>query len=254
MPCSVSTYTPPERRDLDKLSTMWAARFHVQSRPLARSPAASSWSWQNSTRFHQTSHYADVGKNSPASSTRLPLLRSAVTKRSPGSWRSPGAPVLKCVGTQELMMQATHCTRPEGSVGYAGVCHKPSWSHRSLFGPHAHRALCCRSSPSLPLTKHRGPMWPVERHARSGLSLPSAAPTKAAGFRGRYSPVHSTMKPKRRSSSGPPCGHPSPSFSVAPGPLHPSVQAVTPFAGHLPFFLSGFVGSCGVIIVGMFGM
>jgi hypothetical protein len=233
---------------------MWAGRFHVQSRPLARSPAASSWSWQNSTRFHQPAHYADVGKNSPASSTRLPLLRSAVTKGSPGSWRSPGAPVLKCVGTQEPMMQATRCTRPEGSVGYAGACRKPSWPHRSLFGPHAHRALCCRSSPSLPLTKHHGPMWPVERHARSGLSLPSAAPTKAAGFRGRYSPVHSTMKPKRRSSSGPPCGHPSPSFSVAPRPLHPSVRAVTPFAGHLPLFLSGFVGSCGVIIVGMFGM
>ena len=44
--------------------------------------------------------------------------------------------VLECVGTQESMMQAIHCTRPGGSVGYVGVPHGVELDGQALFWTH----------------------------------------------------------------------------------------------------------------------
>src|SRR5438445_8216 len=44
--------------------------------------------------------------------------------------------VLECVGTQESMMQATHSTRPGGSVGYVGVPHGVELDGEQLFYAH----------------------------------------------------------------------------------------------------------------------
>jgi threonine dehydrogenase-like Zn-dependent dehydrogenase len=44
--------------------------------------------------------------------------------------------VLECVGTQESMMQATHCARPGGSVGYVGVPHGVKLDGQELFYTH----------------------------------------------------------------------------------------------------------------------
>src|SRR5438309_4489914 len=44
--------------------------------------------------------------------------------------------VLECVGTQESMMQAIHCTRPGGSVGYVGVPHGVELDGEQLFYTH----------------------------------------------------------------------------------------------------------------------
>jgi threonine dehydrogenase-like Zn-dependent dehydrogenase len=44
--------------------------------------------------------------------------------------------VLECVGTQESMMQAIHCTRPGGSVGYVGVPHGVELDGHELFFTH----------------------------------------------------------------------------------------------------------------------
>lgn len=44
--------------------------------------------------------------------------------------------VLECVGTQESMMQAIHCTRPGGSVGYVGVPHGVELDGEKLFYTH----------------------------------------------------------------------------------------------------------------------
>lgn len=41
--------------------------------------------------------------------------------------------VLECVGTQESMMQAIHCTRPGGSIGYVGVPHGMAIDVQQLF-------------------------------------------------------------------------------------------------------------------------
>ena len=41
--------------------------------------------------------------------------------------------VLECVGTQESMMQAIHCTRPGGSIGYVGVPHGAQLDAQQLF-------------------------------------------------------------------------------------------------------------------------
>ena len=46
--------------------------------------------------------------------------------------------VLECVGTQELMMQAIHATRPGGYVGYVGVPHGVELSGEELFFEHVH--------------------------------------------------------------------------------------------------------------------
>ena len=41
--------------------------------------------------------------------------------------------VLECVGTRESMMQAIHCTRPGGSIGYVGVPHGVELDGQMLF-------------------------------------------------------------------------------------------------------------------------
>ncbi|ALM84258.1 zinc-dependent alcohol dehydrogenase family protein [Bordetella sp. N] len=46
--------------------------------------------------------------------------------------------VLECVGTQESMMQAIHCARQGGYVGYVGVPHGVSLSGEELFVEHVH--------------------------------------------------------------------------------------------------------------------
>lgn len=46
--------------------------------------------------------------------------------------------VLECVGTEESMMQAIHCTRPGGSVGYVGVPHGVELDGQALFYTHLH--------------------------------------------------------------------------------------------------------------------
>ncbi len=46
--------------------------------------------------------------------------------------------VLECVGTRESMMQAIHCTRPGGSVGYVGVPHGVELDGQELFYAHVH--------------------------------------------------------------------------------------------------------------------
>ena len=46
--------------------------------------------------------------------------------------------VLECVGTQESMMQAIHCTRRGGYVGYVGVPHGVTLNGEELFYAHVH--------------------------------------------------------------------------------------------------------------------
>ncbi len=46
--------------------------------------------------------------------------------------------VRQCVGTSESMMQAIHCTRPGGSVGYVGVPHGVEFDGQELFFAHVH--------------------------------------------------------------------------------------------------------------------
>jgi threonine dehydrogenase-like Zn-dependent dehydrogenase len=43
------------------------------------------------------------------------------------------ASVLECVGTQESMMQAIHCTRPGGKIGFVGVPHGVTLDGQGLF-------------------------------------------------------------------------------------------------------------------------
>ena len=44
--------------------------------------------------------------------------------------------VLECVGTPQSMMQAIHCTRPGGAVGYVGVPHGVELKGEELFWTH----------------------------------------------------------------------------------------------------------------------
>ena len=46
--------------------------------------------------------------------------------------------VLECVGTQESMLQAIHCARRGGHVGYVGVPHGVQLDGESLFFEHVH--------------------------------------------------------------------------------------------------------------------
>jgi threonine dehydrogenase-like Zn-dependent dehydrogenase len=46
--------------------------------------------------------------------------------------------VLECVGTQESMMQAIHCARQGGFVGYVGVPHGVELNGEELFFEHVH--------------------------------------------------------------------------------------------------------------------
>jgi threonine dehydrogenase-like Zn-dependent dehydrogenase len=46
--------------------------------------------------------------------------------------------VLECVGTEQSMMQAIHCTRPGGAVGYVGVPHGVELDGQELFYTHVH--------------------------------------------------------------------------------------------------------------------
>jgi threonine dehydrogenase-like Zn-dependent dehydrogenase len=46
--------------------------------------------------------------------------------------------VLECVGTQESMMQAVHCTRRGGYVSYVGVPHEVDLNGEELFFSHVH--------------------------------------------------------------------------------------------------------------------
>lgn len=46
--------------------------------------------------------------------------------------------VLECVGTQESMMQAIHCARQGGYVGYVGVPHGVTLNGEELFFEHVH--------------------------------------------------------------------------------------------------------------------
>src|SRR3954467_15088382 len=46
--------------------------------------------------------------------------------------------VLECVGTQESMMQAIHCTRKGGYVSYVGVPHEVELNGQELFFAHVH--------------------------------------------------------------------------------------------------------------------
>src|SRR3954468_1788013 len=46
--------------------------------------------------------------------------------------------VLECVGTQESMMQAVHCTRRGGYVSYVGVPHGVEFKGEELFYTHVH--------------------------------------------------------------------------------------------------------------------
>ncbi|HFZ2098607.1 TPA: zinc-dependent alcohol dehydrogenase family protein [Klebsiella pneumoniae] len=46
--------------------------------------------------------------------------------------------VLECVGTQESMMQAIHCARQGGYVGYVGVPHGVELNGEELFYEHVH--------------------------------------------------------------------------------------------------------------------
>ena len=45
--------------------------------------------------------------------------------------------VLECVGTQEAMLQAIHCCRPGGGIGYVGVPHGVELNGEDLFYRHA---------------------------------------------------------------------------------------------------------------------
>lgn len=46
--------------------------------------------------------------------------------------------ILECVGTQQSMLQAVHCVRPGGSVGYVGVPHGVELDGEALFYAHVH--------------------------------------------------------------------------------------------------------------------
>ena len=46
--------------------------------------------------------------------------------------------VLECVGTQQSMMQAIHCTRKGGHVSYVGVPHEVKLNGAELFFTHIH--------------------------------------------------------------------------------------------------------------------
>src|SRR5205807_7925459 len=46
--------------------------------------------------------------------------------------------VLECVGTQQSMTQAIHCTRKGGYVSYVGVPHGVELKGEELFFAHAH--------------------------------------------------------------------------------------------------------------------
>lgn len=46
--------------------------------------------------------------------------------------------VLECVGTKESMMQAIHCARQGGHVGYVGVPHGVELNAEELFFEHVH--------------------------------------------------------------------------------------------------------------------
>ena len=46
--------------------------------------------------------------------------------------------VLECVGTQDAMMQAIHCTRPGGAIGYVGVPDGVELDGVELFFSHVH--------------------------------------------------------------------------------------------------------------------
>jgi threonine dehydrogenase-like Zn-dependent dehydrogenase len=46
--------------------------------------------------------------------------------------------VLECVGTQQSMMQAIHCTRKGGCVSYVGVPHGVELNGEDLFFSHVH--------------------------------------------------------------------------------------------------------------------
>ena len=46
--------------------------------------------------------------------------------------------VLECVGTQQSMMQAIHCTRKGGHVSYVGVPHEVELNGAELFFTHVH--------------------------------------------------------------------------------------------------------------------
>jgi threonine dehydrogenase-like Zn-dependent dehydrogenase len=46
--------------------------------------------------------------------------------------------VLECVGTQQSMMQAIHCTRKGGYVSYVGVPHEVELNGQELFFAHVH--------------------------------------------------------------------------------------------------------------------
>jgi threonine dehydrogenase-like Zn-dependent dehydrogenase len=46
--------------------------------------------------------------------------------------------VLECVGTQQSMMQAIHCTRKGGHVSYVGVPHQVELNGQELFFAHVH--------------------------------------------------------------------------------------------------------------------
>src|SRR3954467_3351616 len=64
--------------------------------------------------------------------------------------------VLECVGTQESMMQAIHCTRRGGYVSYVGVPHEVELNGGELFMAHVHL--------------HGGPA-PVRRYLPELISL-----------------------------------------------------------------------------------
>jgi threonine dehydrogenase-like Zn-dependent dehydrogenase len=46
--------------------------------------------------------------------------------------------VLECVGTQQSMLQAIHCTRKGGHVSYVGVPHEVELNGQELFFAHVH--------------------------------------------------------------------------------------------------------------------
>ena len=46
--------------------------------------------------------------------------------------------VLECVGTQQSMMQAIHCTRKGGHISYVGVPHEVELNVQALFFAHVH--------------------------------------------------------------------------------------------------------------------
>jgi len=60
-------------------------------------------------------------------------------KRIKDMTRGVGADsVLECVGTQQSMMQAIHCTRKGGYVSYVGVPHGVELKGEELFYTHVH--------------------------------------------------------------------------------------------------------------------